>query len=180
MEVGAEFIGMVKTNTKIFFKYTIEKLTRDWPGYSYLLLRSMSMVSGRRKIIDVGYKYNMWKVLSFIVIDNSCSTQAGLLYLYHYSYQFTNVSIFPFARPLVMSKFFGAVNEVDSHNKSRQSDLRMDKLWVTQCGWQCLCMAVSMLMTITNCLKLFCYGVKREHYYKLIGIRELSERLAQD
>ena len=81
MEVGAEFIGMVKTNTKIFFKYTIEKLTRDWPGYSYLLLRSMSMVSGRRKIIDVGYKYNMWKVLSFIVIDNSGSTKTGIPYL---------------------------------------------------------------------------------------------------
>ena len=28
--------------------------------------------------------------------------------------------------------------------------------------------------------KLFCYGVKRDHYEKLIGIRELSERLAQD
>ena len=27
---------------------------------------------------------------------------------------------------------------------------------------------------------LFHYGVKREHYEKLIGIRELSERIAQD
>ena len=35
-------------------------------------------------------------------------------------------------------------------------------------------------MTITNCWKLFSYGVKRDHYDKLIGIRELSERLAQD
>ena len=34
-------------------------------------------------------------------------------------------------------------------------------------------------MTITNCWKLFSYGVKRDHYDKLIGIRELSERLAQ-
>ena len=37
-----------------------------------------------------------------------------------------------------------------------------------------------MVMTITNCWKLFCYGVKREHYDKMIGIREFSERLAQD
>ena len=37
-----------------------------------------------------------------------------------------------------------------------------------------------MGMTITNCWKLFRCGVKRDHYEKLIGIRELSERLAQD
>ena len=35
-------------------------------------------------------------------------------------------------------------------------------------------------MTITNCWKLFRYGVKRYHYEKLIGIREFSEQLAQD
>ena len=39
---------------------------------------------------------------------------------------------------------------------------------------------VAMGMTITNCWKLFRDGVKRDHYYKLIGIREFSERLARD
>ena len=43
MEVGADFIGMVKTNTKVFCKETIEKLTKDWPGGSYLLLKSNPM-----------------------------------------------------------------------------------------------------------------------------------------
>ena len=41
-------------------------------------------------------------------------------------------------------------------------------------------MTVAMGMTITNCWKLFRYGVKREHHDKLIGIREFLERLAQD
>ena len=31
MEVGAEFIGMVKKNTKGFCKETIENLIKDWP-----------------------------------------------------------------------------------------------------------------------------------------------------
>ena len=31
MEVGAKFIGMVKKNTKVFCKETIENLTKDWP-----------------------------------------------------------------------------------------------------------------------------------------------------
>ena len=78
-----------------------------------------------------------------------------------------------------MSKKY-SVNEVDSHNKSRQSDLALEKWWVNQCGWLRLCTSVAMGMTITNCWKLFLYGVKREHYDKLIGIREFSERIAQD
>ena len=35
-------------------------------------------------------------------------------------------------------------------------------------------------MNINNCWKLFCCGVKIDHYEKLISIREFSERLAQD
>ena len=88
----------------------------------------------------------------------------------------------PFALLLVplLCQKKSAVNEVDSHNKSRQSDLALDKWWVTQFGWLRLCTPVAMGMTITNCWKLLCYGVKRDHYEKLIGIREFLERLAQD
>ena len=54
MEVGAEFIGMVKTNTKVFCKYTIENITKDWPGSSYLVFRSKPIVTGERTLIDIG------------------------------------------------------------------------------------------------------------------------------
>ena len=37
-----------------------------------------------------------------------------------------------------------------------------------------------MGMNITNCWKLFCYGVKRDHYYKWISIRYLFEQLDLD
>ena len=106
MELGAEFIGMVKTNTKGFCKETIEKLTKDWPGGSYPVLRSKPMVPGDRTLIAIGYKYNAWKVLYFIVIDNTGSTNNGITYLSKYTDQFTNVAICPVARPLVMSKKF--------------------------------------------------------------------------
>ena len=66
------------------------------------------------------------KVLYFIVIDNTGSTNIGIPYLSKYTDQFTNVAIHPVARPLVMYKK-SAVNEVDSHNKSRQSDLALEK-----------------------------------------------------
>ena len=37
-----------------------------------------------------------------------------------------------------------------------------------------------MGVTITNCWKMFYYGVKRDNYDNFIGIRELSEQLAMD
>ena len=79
-----------------------------------------------------------------------------------------------------MPKFFVFVNEVDSHNNSRQSDLVLEKFWVPQCGWIWFCTTVVMGMTITNCWKLFHYGIKRENYYKFIGIRYFLELLAMD
>ena len=73
-----------------------------------------------------------------------------------------------------------SVNEVNSHNKPRQSYLALEKLWRTQCGWLRLCTTVAIGMTITNFWNCFRHGVKREHYDKFIGIREFLERLAQD
>ena len=46
MEIGAELIVMLKTNTNGFCKVTIEKFTKDFPGGSYLTLMSNPMVPG--------------------------------------------------------------------------------------------------------------------------------------
>ena len=93
MEVGAALIGMVKSNSRGFCKETIEKLTNYWPGGSYLLLRSKTMVPRGRPLIYIDYKYNMQKVIYFIVTDNKGSLQEGLLYLSKYPDHFSNVSI---------------------------------------------------------------------------------------
>ena len=83
--------------------------------------------TGDKPLIAIGYKYNAQKVLSFIVTDKSGSTKTGIPYLSKYPDQFTNIAICPVARPLVMPKKNSAVNEVDSNNKSRQSDLALEK-----------------------------------------------------
>ena len=64
------------------------------------------MVPGYSPLIAIGYKYNVRKVISFIVTYNAGSTKTGIPYLSKYPDQFTNVSIRPVARPLVMSKQF--------------------------------------------------------------------------
>ena len=104
IQVGAELIFMVKKNTKGFFKETIKKLTKDWHGSSYLVLRIKPMVPGDRPLITISYKYNARKALSSIVTDNTGSTKTGIPYLYKYPDQFNNVAICPVARTLVMSK----------------------------------------------------------------------------
>ena len=95
------------------------------------------------------------KFYFLIVTYNAGRTQAGLPSLSMYPHQFTIVDICPVDSFLVMSKLFGSVNEVDSHNKSRHFYLDLDKLWVTQCGCLRLCTTVTMGMTITNIWRLF-------------------------
>ena len=77
----------------------------------------------------------MWKVLSFIVIEDTRSTKESLTYLSKYTDHFSDVSICTVDLHLVIHKVFVSINEVNFHNKPRQSNLVMDKFRVTQCGW---------------------------------------------
>ena len=61
--IGVYLIGMVMTNTKVFYKAAIEGSMKDWPGGSYIVLRSKPMVPGEIPLLSIGYKYNSWKVL---------------------------------------------------------------------------------------------------------------------
>ena len=56
--IGVDFIGMLKINIKLFCKATLEGLTKDWLGGSYIVLRSKPMVPGERQILAIGYKCN--------------------------------------------------------------------------------------------------------------------------
>ena len=95
---GAKLIGMVKKNTKGLCKDTIENLTKDWPGDSYLVLRSNTMEPGDRTHIAIAYKYNARKVLSFIVTDNTGITKTGIPYLSKHT---ENLLMLPFPLLLV-------------------------------------------------------------------------------
>ena len=86
---------------------TIEGLTKDWHGGSYIVFRSKPRVPGERPPIYIGYKYNYQKVLSFVSTVGLGRTTLGITYLSKYPDQFSNVSIRPVARPHIMSKFFG-------------------------------------------------------------------------
>ena len=63
MDIGAYIIFMVKTNTKIFCKESIEKPKKDWMGVSCLVFNRKSAVIRDRPIIAIGYKHNAHMVL---------------------------------------------------------------------------------------------------------------------
>ena len=52
--IGVDLIGMVKTKTKGFFKATIEGLTKDCTGGSYIVLKSNIMVPGEKPLLAIG------------------------------------------------------------------------------------------------------------------------------
>ena len=149
-DVGAEIAGMVKTNTKILCKDTIENMTKKCPGGSCLVLKINSTVPRDRPLNAIVYKDTSWKVLYLIASDDTGSRKYGVLYSSNYPDRFSNFSICPLSCTLGVSKLFGSFNLVESHNKSKQSDLVLEKYWVTQCGWLRLCTTVAMGMNIHN------------------------------
>ena len=77
---------------------------------NYAVLRDMML-------IDIDYNYNYRKVIYFIATEDAGITNDVITYISNYPDPLSNVAIIPVALTLLMSKIFGSVNEVDSHNK---------------------------------------------------------------
>ena len=107
-------------------------------------------VSGDRTIVAIGYNYTSWEVLYLISTNDTRSTKSGILYLPKYTDPFANVFINPVACTLVVYNSFGSVNDFDSHNNFRSSDLAPENYRVTGRGFLKLCTTVPMRITITN------------------------------
>ena len=83
----------MKTSHKGFCLATLEKLMKDWPGGSYLVLKSTQRFPGESPLLAIGYKYNSRKVLGFIATEGSGSTEPGDLYLSCFPDIYYNVSV---------------------------------------------------------------------------------------
>ena len=66
MAAGVDYCGPVNTIHKGFCLATLEKLMKDWPEVSYLVLKSTPRFHGEIPLLVIGYKYNSRKVLGFI------------------------------------------------------------------------------------------------------------------
>ena len=68
---GVKYCGPVKTNHKGFCLATLEKLMKDWPGGSYLVLKITPRFPDESPLLAIGYKYNSRKVLGFIATEGA-------------------------------------------------------------------------------------------------------------
>ena len=73
MAEGVDYCCLLKTIHKGFFLATLEKLMKDWPGLSYLVIKNTPRVTGGRPLMNIGYKYNYRKVLGFIYTEGAGS-----------------------------------------------------------------------------------------------------------
>ena len=101
MDVGADMVGMVKTNTKWFYTDTLEYLTKDFPRGSYFVLNIKSMVPRGRALITISWKYNVQKVISFVAKEYEGRTKAVITHLSKYPGLF---SFFSALKKVVVAK----------------------------------------------------------------------------
>ena len=150
----------MNTSHKGFFLATLERLMKYWPGGSYLVMKSTPRVPGDIPIMAIGYKCNSRKVLGFITSERSGSTEPGDPYLSCFLEKNYNVSIRSVVRPHLIGRSFNACNTIDNHNRTGQSEIDLEKCWVTHSGYFRLATIVALGMEITNGKILFCHGIK--------------------
>ena len=90
------------------------------------------------------------KVLGFIATEGAGSTEPGDPYLSRFPHIYSNVSVFPVVHTHLPGKYFNACNAIYNHNRIRQSDISLEKYWVTQSGYFRLATTVALSMGITD------------------------------
>ena len=84
MTAGVDYCGPAKMIHKGFCLSTLEKLIKDFPGGSYLVMKITTRANIVRPLLAIGYKYNYRNVLGFIATEGDGSTEPGGTYLSHF------------------------------------------------------------------------------------------------
>ena len=77
MATGVDYCGLEKIIHKGFCLATLDNLMNDWPGGSYLVMKSTPRVPGVRPLLTIGYNYNSRNFLGFIANEGDGSTAPG-------------------------------------------------------------------------------------------------------
>ena len=97
-DAGVDYCGPLNTSHKGFFLATLENFMKDWPGGSYLVLKSNPRFPGKIPLLSIGYKYNSRNVLGFIATEGAGINEPGDPYLSFFPDIYSNVSVCPVVR----------------------------------------------------------------------------------
>eukprot|EP00873_Tetraselmis_striata_P023449 jgi/Tetstr1/443713/TSEL_031703.t1 len=162
-KTGRHFIGWVKTSHSLYPKAYLESHLKDKPAGSRMVLRSTVESVGLNAI---GYKYNMRRVLFFLATEGAGGVHDGEPYFQRWAADFNNITTVPIPRPDVVSQYLAWSPRVDNHNQSRQHDLMLEELWLTQDCWFRLHTTVAGIIHVTDCWKLAKHHLPRHHPLK--------------
>jgi hypothetical protein len=174
--LGGRFTGVVKTSHARYPKKFIEETMLDWPAGSHLVLGAT--VNGV-ELLAIGYKYNKRKVMCFLSTKSSGHTKPGKSYEAKWKDENGNSRSRLVPRPFVVSEYFNNCNKIDLHNQSRQHDLKLEKMWVTEDGYFRL-VTTLIGIGITDCWKGYRFHLKENHRHKKQSLRDFNAILAKD
>ena len=126
------FIGIVKTAHSFYPKKWIENKMKDWPAGSNLVLEAKK---DGVDLVAIGYKYNNKKVICFIATKSNGHTEPGIPYKARWKDENDTIMYRYVERPDIVARYFLFSNVIDIGNQSRQSDLKLEKHWITSDGY---------------------------------------------
>jgi len=126
---GYKTVLQVKSNSGLFPKTFIEEALEDAPGGVKIVLKA---TYHDIPLIAIGYRYSTRTTLCFVATKNAGSTRAGEPYEMKFTDDFGNVVAREVERPEILSDFFKYSNKIDVHNQKRQSNLKLEKRWLTK------------------------------------------------
>ena len=167
----------IRNSGALYPKKFINDTMHDWPEGSQLVLETSK--SEGIDLLTIGYKYNQKKVLCFLSTKDAGHTEQGVCYEARWKDDNNNTRTRYVPHPEIVSKYFGKSNVIDSCNQSRQFDLKLEKHWLTECGYFRLCTTLFGI-TITDCWNGYKFHLNSTHHHKHMGILEFSKILCKD
>jgi len=149
---------------------------QKWPSGSYLVMKTMCPQTNI-PLYALAYKYNIKKVLCFVMTANAGSTIPGSTpYIAQFPDKYGNLSTRNVPRPEVLATYFGHSNIIDSLNHKRQHLLGLERLWKTINPWWRNDLTI-IGMTAIDCLAAIKYHCPN---FKHLTVEEYADRLAYD
>jgi Transposase IS4 len=147
---GYKAILQIKTGHSLFPKQFIEDALKDAPGGVWIVLESTHQ---NVPLVAIGYRYSTRTTLFFVATKDAGTTKKGNSYEMKYTDDWGNVHVRYVDRPEIISKFFERSNMIDKHNQVRQSELALEKRWLTQNPYFRLHTTI-LGFTVVDCYKL--------------------------
>ena len=176
MERQAHLVAVIKTNSNRFPKKFIEEKMKNWPPGSHLLLESNIEF---KKVFALGYKYSKRKVLVFIFNKGASHTEPGAPYeaiWRNNDNSYTNSHV---PRPQCCSDYFKISNKVDRHNHIRQSELALEKVWITQCVFFRILTTI-IGINMTDAWLTYRWHMPASHEHKNVTIEDFTRMTVHD